>query len=119
MFNSKHIYDLRKINDGKHYVIICENNLKNRLKLKTFIDALRGMSFLGRGIWKNNNEQIGIWVYPHKFIYLKDTLCATNVPEFVKVFNLDFFKPNIESYKFKFVIIEKTINRTAQARWYK
>lgn len=119
MFNSKHTYNLKKIGDGSNYVIICENTLKNKLKLKIIIDTLRGMSFLGRGIWKNNHEQIAIWVYPHTFIYLKDNLDATNVPYSVKVLNLDFFKTNIESYNFKFVIIEKSINRTSQSRWYK
>ena len=72
MFNSQYTYDLKKIGDGRNYVIICENTLKNKLKLKIIIDTLRGMSFLGRGIWKNNHEQIAIWVYPNKFIYLKD-----------------------------------------------
>lgn len=119
MFNSKHIYDLQKINDGKSYIIIFENTLKNKLKAKIIIDALRGMSFLGRGVWKNSKEEIGLWVYPKKFIYLKDNIDARNVPDFVKVFNLDFFRPNIESYKFKFVIIEKSIKRTAQSKWYK
>lgn len=119
MFNSQYTYDLKKIGDGRNYVIICENTLKNKLKLKIIIDTLRGMSFLGRGIWKNNHEQIAIWVYPNKFIYLKDNLDATNVPYFVKVLNLDFFKPNIEYINLKFVIVEKIINRTSQSRWYK
>ena len=119
MFNSKYIYDLSKLNNKKNYYITFDNTIKNRIKAKIIIDNLRGMGFLGRGIWRTTEKEIGIWIYSKKFLYAKDSAKTANMNMMNNVFTLDFFKPNIESANFKFVIIEKTINRTSQARWYK